>query len=53
MQVLKAELFRYIALGFGAGALMVLATAGIAGIGGSDDIANGVVPSATAAAATR
>jgi hypothetical protein len=49
MQLFKADLFRYIAFGFGAGALMVLATTGI---GGSDDIAHGVVPSAAAAPAT-
>jgi hypothetical protein len=48
MDIFKSDLTRYIALGFGAGALMVLATLGI---GGSDDVAHSVVPSAVAAPA--
>jgi hypothetical protein len=48
MRLFKSEITRFIALGFGAGALLVLATIGI---GGSGDMANGVVPQAVAAEA--
>ena len=48
MGLFKADFFRFFAFGFGAGAVLVLATFGI---GGASDIANGVVPSAVAAQA--
>lgn len=48
MQLLKSEITRFFAIGFGAGALLVLATIGI---GGSSDVATGVVPKAVAAEA--
>jgi len=48
MDLLKSEITRFFALGFGAGALLVLATIGI---GGSSDVATGVVPQAVAAEA--
>lgn len=48
MGLFKPDLYRFFALGFGAGALLVLATIGISG---SDDLAKGVVPSAVAAEA--
>ena len=49
MNLFKSDFYRYLALGFGAGALMVLGTFGISG---SDDLAGGVVPSAVAAPAS-
>ncbi|MBV1689764.1 hypothetical protein KRR38_19280 [Novosphingobium sp. G106] len=48
MGLFKSEITRFFALGFGAGALLVLATLGI---GGSSDVATGVVPKAVAAEA--
>jgi hypothetical protein len=48
MDLFKPDFYRFFAFGFGAGALLVLATIGI---GGSSDVANGVVPSAVAAEA--
>ena len=48
MDILKAEITRFFALGFGAGALLVLATIGI---DGSADLAGGMVTSAVAAPA--
>jgi hypothetical protein len=48
MGLFKADFYRFFAIGFGAGALLVLATIGI---GGADEIAHGVVPSAVAAPA--
>jgi mannose/fructose/N-acetylgalactosamine-specific phosphotransferase system component IIC len=48
MGLLKSDVTRFFALGFGAGALLVLATIGI---GSSGDVANGVVPQAVAAEA--
>jgi hypothetical protein len=48
MRLFKADFYRFFAIGFGAGALLVAATMGI---GGSRDLASGVVPSAVAAPA--
>jgi hypothetical protein len=48
MGLFKSDFTRFFALGFGAGALLVLATIGI---GGGSDVANGVVPQAIAAEA--
>lgn len=48
MGVFKADFYRFFAIGFAAGALLVLGTIGI---GGASNIANGVVPSAVAAPA--
>lgn len=48
MGLFKPDFFRFFAFGFGAGAVLVLATVGI---GGADEIASGVVPSAVAAPA--
>jgi hypothetical protein len=50
MGLLKADFYRFFALGFGAGALIVLATMGIKGAG---DVANDIVPSAVAAPAAQ
>lgn len=50
MGLFKADFYRYLAFGFGAGALLVLGTSGISG---SDDLARGVVPSAVAAPAAQ
>jgi hypothetical protein len=44
----KADLYRFFAIGFAVGALLVGATVGISGMG---SVANGVVPSAVAAPA--
>ena len=46
MGLFRSDFTRFFALGFGAGALLVLATIGI---GGSGDVAGGVVPPAVAA----
>ncbi|MFA7603219.1 MAG: hypothetical protein WCY29_09455 [Novosphingobium sp.] len=48
MGLFKADFYRFFAIGFGAGALLVLVTIGI---GGGDDLAHGVVPAAVAAPA--
>ncbi|MBW8753436.1 MAG: hypothetical protein JF595_04690 [Sphingomonadales bacterium] len=48
MGLFKADFYRFFAIGFGAGALLVAATIGI---GGSGDLPGGVVPSAVAAPA--
>ena len=48
MGLFKADFYRFFAFGFVAGAVLVAATLGI---GGSQDLANGVVPSAVAAPA--
>lgn len=48
MGVFKADFYRFFAIGFAAGALLVLGTIGISG---ASDIASGVVPSAVAAPA--
>ncbi len=45
MGLLKAEFFRFFALGFGGAALLLFATIGI----GGHDAGHGVVPSALAA----
>jgi hypothetical protein len=46
MRLFKDDFYRFLAFGFGAGALLVLATIGI---GGSSGMNGGVVPSAVAA----
>jgi hypothetical protein len=46
MELFKADFYRFFAIGFGAGTLLVLATMGISG---ADEVARGVVPSAVAA----
>lgn len=48
MGLFKPDFFRSLALGFAAGAVLVLGTLGIGGIG---DVANEVVPRASAAPA--
>jgi len=48
MQIFNAEFYRYLALGFGAGAMLVLATIGI---GGTQEQPGGMVTSAVAASA--
>lgn len=48
MRVFKADFCRFFAIGFAAGALLVL---GMTGIGGAGDVARGVVPNAIAAPA--
>lgn len=49
MGLFKADFYRFFAIGFGAGALLVLVTIVIGG--GGDDLAHGVVPAAVAAPA--
>jgi hypothetical protein len=48
MGLFRADFYRFFAIGFGAGALLVLGTIGISG---TDELASGVVPSAVAAPA--
>lgn len=48
MGLFKSDLYRFLAFGFAAGALLVAGTVGIAGTG---DVAGGVVTSAVAAPA--
>ncbi len=48
MGLLKADFYRFFALGFAAGAILVGASFGI---GGGEDLAHSVVPSAVAAPA--
>jgi hypothetical protein len=49
MGLFKPDFYRFFALGFGAGALLVAATVGIRG---GDDLSGGMVPSAAAAPAS-
>ena len=50
MGQIKADFYRFFALGFVAGTMLVLATIGIRGAG---EVASGVVPSALAAPAAQ
>jgi hypothetical protein len=50
MGLFKADFYRFFAIGFAGGALIVLGTVGI---GGANEIAHGVVPSAVAAPAAQ
>jgi hypothetical protein len=50
MGLFKADFYRFFAIGFAAGAMLVLATIGIRGVG---EVASSVVPSAVAAPAAQ
>jgi hypothetical protein len=50
MGLFKTDFYRFFAIGFGAGALLVLVTMGI---NGANEVAQGVVPSAVAAPAAQ